>query len=62
MKFVQIGLKKFLLMFHQKILNNFTIIDKDFDIIIDDASHNIRDILLTLPILFKKLNPGDIMY
>ena len=27
----------------------------DFDIIIDDASHNLRDILITLPIFFKKL-------
>lgn len=26
-----------------------------FDVIIDDASHNLRDILLTLPIFFKKL-------
>ena len=31
---------------------------EDFDIIIDDASHNLADILLTLPLLFKKLNKG----
>ena len=43
----------------KKILENFcNYINKDFDIIIDDASHNLRDILITLPILFKKLNPG----
>jgi hypothetical protein len=28
------------------------------NVIIDDASHNLRDILLTLPILFKNLNRG----
>ena len=43
----------------KKILENFSkYINKNFDIIIDDASHNLRDILITLPILFKKLNPG----
>ena len=43
----------------KKILKNFSEhINKNFDIIIDDASHNLRDILITLPILFKKLNPG----
>jgi len=43
----------------KKILENFSnYINKDFDIIIDDASHNLRDILITLPILFKKLSPG----
>lgn len=29
-----------------------------FDIIIDDASHNIRDIFITLSVFFKKLNNG----
>ena len=33
---------------------------EDFDIIIDDASHNLRDILLALPLLFKKLNKGGL--
>lgn len=43
----------------KKILKNFSnYLDKDFDIIIDDASHNLRDILITLPILFRRLNPG----
>ena len=43
----------------KKILENFKNYFKEgFDIIIDDASHNLRDILITLPILFKKLNPG----
>ena len=41
------------------ILKNFCKYYKDgFDIIIDDASHNLHDILLTLPVLFKKLNRG----
>ena len=43
----------------KKILQNFTnYFDNRFQIIIDDASHNLRDILITLPILFKKLNSG----
>ncbi len=43
----------------KKILQNFSkYTDQNFDIIIDDASHNLKDILITLPILFKKLNPG----
>lgn len=43
----------------KKILQNFSkYIDKKFDIIIDDASHNLRDILITLPVLFKRLNSG----
>ena len=43
----------------KKILKNFSEhINKNFDIIIDDASHNLRDILIALPIMFKKLNPG----
>ena len=49
----------FIDVFSKKILENFSkYINKNFDIIIDDASHNLRDILITLPILFKKLNPG----
>ena len=40
----------------EKILNNLAKnFDFDFDLIIDDASHNLRDILITLPIFFKKL-------
>ena len=43
----------------KKILQNFTnYFDNRFQIIIDDASHNLRDILITLPILFKKLSSG----
>ena len=43
----------------KKILKNFiNYIKYDFDIIIDDASHNLRDILITLPVLFKKLRSG----
>ena len=43
----------------KKILENFSNYFKEgFDIIIDDASHNLSDILITLPILFKRLNPG----
>ena len=30
-------------------------INEDLDLIIDDASHNLKDILLALPILFRKL-------
>ena len=32
----------------------------DLDIIIDDASHNLRDILITFPILFKKLKNNGV--
>ena len=32
--------------------------EEGFDIIIDDASHNLHDIITTLSILFKKLNNG----
>ena len=43
----------------KKTLKNFCKhFKEDFDIIIDDASHNLADILLTLPLLFKKLNKG----
>ena len=41
------------------ILNNLAnYLDIKFDVIIDDASHNVKDILLTLPIFFKKLKDG----
>lgn len=40
----------------EKILNNLAKkFNFEFDLIIDDASHNLRDILITLPIFFKKL-------
>ena len=40
----------------KKILNNLAnYINTDLDLIIDDASHNLKDILLALPIFFKKL-------
>ena len=40
----------------REILNNLkNYINNDLDLIIDDASHNLKDILLTLPIFFKKL-------
>ncbi len=43
----------------KKILQNFkNYFNRKFEIIVDDASHNLRDILITLPILFKKLNSG----
>ena len=43
------------------ILENFTKhINHNFDIIIDDASHNLKDILITLSKFFKKLEPGGL--
>jgi len=43
----------------KKILNNLkNYIKTDLDLIIDDASHNLKDILLALPIFFKKLKKG----
>ena len=40
----------------KKILNNLAnYINTDLDLIIDDASHNLKDILLALPIFFKRL-------
>ncbi len=39
-------------------LNSY--INKNFDIIIDDGSHNIRDQIITMNIFFKKLNNGGI--
>tara|TARA_B100001939_G_scaffold347051_1_gene367500 strand:+ start:385 stop:1242 length:858 start_codon:yes stop_codon:yes gene_type:complete len=41
---------------NQKILNSLSHhLKRDFDIIIDDASHNLRDIIITFLIFFKKL-------
>ena len=43
----------------KKIVENFeSHFTEEFDIIIDDASHNLRDILITLPIMFRKLKKG----
>ncbi len=35
-------------------------LDNELDIIIDDASHNLRDIIITLSIFFKKLKKGGV--
>jgi hypothetical protein len=35
-------------------------LDNELDIIIDDASHNLRDIIIAFSILFKKLKKGGI--
>tara|TARA_Y100000591_G_scaffold296534_1_gene286797 strand:+ start:1372 stop:2226 length:855 start_codon:yes stop_codon:yes gene_type:complete len=43
-----------------KVLNNFSRHINLQDIIIDDASHNLRDILITLSTLFKNLKSGGI--
>ena len=43
----------------KQIINNFSNhIHEDFDIIIDDASHNLKDILITFSKLFQKLKKG----
>ena len=43
----------------KKILKNFANhIKGNLDIIIDDASHNLRDILIAFSVLFKKLKKG----
>ena len=43
----------------KKILRNLaSYIEGDLDIIIDDASHNLRDIIVSFSILFKKLKKG----
>ena len=43
----------------KKIINNFSNhIHENFDIIIDDASHNLKDILITFSKLFQKLKKG----
>lgn len=41
----------------KSIIKNFSnhFKNREFDIIIDDASHNLKDIIQTLPILFKKI-------
>lgn len=45
----------------KKILKNLSLhLNFDLDIIIDDASHNLRDILITFPIFFKKLKKNGI--
>ena len=45
----------------EKILNNLSKhIKESQDIILDDASHNLRDILITFCIFFKKLRKGGI--
>tara|TARA_X000001036_G_scaffold379030_1_gene369681 strand:+ start:33 stop:890 length:858 start_codon:yes stop_codon:yes gene_type:complete len=45
----------------EEILNNLAHhLNYDFDIIIDDASHNLRDILITFPIFFKKLKTNGV--
>ena len=36
-------------------------INEDLDLIIDDASHNLKDILLALPILFRKLKQNGLI-
>jgi hypothetical protein len=35
-------------------------LDDELDIIIDDASHNLRDIIITLSIFFKRLKKGGV--
>ena len=35
-------------------------LDNELDVIIDDASHNLRDIIIAFSILFKKLKKGGI--
>lgn len=43
------------------ILNNLAdFIDEELDIVIDDASHNLKDILLALPVFLRKLKKGGI--
>ena len=45
----------------EKILNNLSNhIEKELDIIIDDASHNLRDIIISFIVFFKKLKKGGI--
>jgi len=51
--FVDVSSKEIL-----KSLSNY--LDKELDIIVDDASHNLRDIIITFSIFFKKLKKGGI--
>lgn len=45
----------------KKILKNLSDhIEGDLDIIIDDASHNLRDIIISFSILFKKVKKGGV--
>ena len=45
----------------KKILRNLSNhLVEDLDIVIDDASHNLRDIIISFTIFFKKLNKGGI--
>ena len=45
----------------KKILKNLSdYIEDDLDIIIDDASHNLRDIIISFSILFRKLKKGGV--
>ena len=45
----------------KKILNSLSdYLGDEFDIIVDDASHNLRDIIITLSIFFKNLKKGGI--
>ena len=45
----------------KKILKNLSNhIEGDLDIIIDDASHNLRDIIIAFSILFKKVKKGGV--
>ncbi len=45
----------------KKIIKNLSNhIQDDQDIIIDDASHNLKDMLITLSVLFKKLKSGGL--
>jgi hypothetical protein len=45
----------------KKILKNLSDhIEGDLDIIIDDASHNLRDIIISFSILFKKVKKGGL--
>ena len=62
MKFSSVRIKELYIdVASKKILQNFAEhLNDEQDIIIDDASHNLRDILITLPIMFKKLKNGGI--
>ena len=42
------------------LLNLRSYLDKNFDIIIDDGSHNIRDQIITMNIFFEKLKKGGL--
>ena len=45
----------------ERVLNNLSKhIEKGLDIIIDDASHNLRDIIISFTVFFRKLKKGGI--